>query len=80
MNTVLITGMALLAWLVGAVTVYKVMTGMDSEAWRLFWSAFSWLFIVVVLVVMVVAVVVVKIANALSDLITDSVDWLLEAV
>jgi hypothetical protein len=80
MNTVLIVGMALLAWLVGAVTVYKVMTGMDSEAWRLFWSAFSWLFIVGSLVVITATVCIIKMADVLSDLVNSSVDWLLEVV
>ena len=75
MNTVVVVILIMVVfvvWLIGAIVAFKSMSNGVKSGWAMLWSAFSWLFFVVLFAAFVAVVVVQRTYDTIDDL-TDNI-------
>ena len=90
MNTVVVSiavFVVCIVWLIGAIVAYKSMSNGVKSGWAMLWSAFSWLFFVVLFAAFVAITVIQRTYDMIDDL-TDNIvttihvvaDWVDEVI
>ena len=90
MNVVLMAAawfVVFFVWFIGVITAYKSIDGGCKRGWQILWSAFSWLFFVVVVTAFIVVAITQRTYDAIDDLtdniksvIMGAVDWVDEVI